>query len=73
MHRRKLGRRVHGGERVIRVLTPCFGGTQEAERRWVKHGDEGAKRGIIRALSSLALSLDFRADLEPSKFNAPAK
>eukprot|EP00965_Chrysotila_dentata_P259734 6213659-Pleurochrysis_carterae.AAC.1 len=45
MQRRKLGRRGHGGERVIYVLTPCFVGTQEAERRWVTHGDEGAKGG----------------------------
>eukprot|EP00965_Chrysotila_dentata_P165863 5476313-Pleurochrysis_carterae.AAC.1 len=54
MHRRKLGRRGHGGERVIHVLTPCLVGAQEAKRRWVMHRDEGPKRGIVRgAISSL--------------------
>eukprot|EP00965_Chrysotila_dentata_P259548 6213596-Pleurochrysis_carterae.AAC.2 len=39
----------------IHVLTPCFVGTQEAERRWVTHGDEGAKRGIVRGTEQLSL------------------
>eukprot|EP00965_Chrysotila_dentata_P054222 1799241-Pleurochrysis_carterae.AAC.1 len=48
MHWRKLGRRGHGRNGVIHVLTTCLIGAQETEGRGITHGNEGAEGGVIR-------------------------
>eukprot|EP00965_Chrysotila_dentata_P075119 2481327-Pleurochrysis_carterae.AAC.3 len=55
MHRRALGRRSHGGERVIHVLTTCFVGAQGAEGRRVTHGNERAEGVVTRGAEQLSL------------------
>eukprot|EP00965_Chrysotila_dentata_P026779 888667-Pleurochrysis_carterae.AAC.1 len=55
MHWRKLGRRGHGGEGVIHVLTTCLIGAQETEGRRITHGNVRAKGGVIRGAEQLSL------------------
>eukprot|EP00965_Chrysotila_dentata_P062857 2082444-Pleurochrysis_carterae.AAC.1 len=54
MHWRKLGRPGHGGKGVTHVLTTCLIEAQETEGRGITHGNEGAKRGVIRGAEQLS-------------------
>eukprot|EP00965_Chrysotila_dentata_P054062 1794196-Pleurochrysis_carterae.AAC.1 len=56
VHRCKLGRRSHGRERIIHVLTTGLIRAQETEGRWVTRGDEGPKASSSGELSSLAFA-----------------